>query len=178
MACCVGEGVALFLSFDDSNMEEDNEAEESAEEKILDILLPDRESNNKESINNTRQILRKKFREGVLDEREIEISIPVSNSSIEIMTPPGMEDMASQLQNMFSNIPQTSKKSRKMKVKAAFKSLCEQEAASLINNDDLKLKAVHAAEQNGIVFIDELVSSNFFPALAVFAIFDFTLYSI
>ena len=131
-------------------------AEESAEERILDILLPANDLSDKESLGNTRQLLRKKFREGVLDEKEIELSISVPSSNIEIMTPPGMEEMTSQLQSMFSNISEATQKLRKMTVKSAFHSLCEQEARKLVNDDDVKLKAVQAAEQNGIVFIDEL----------------------
>ena len=131
-------------------------AEESAEERILDILLPANDLSDKESIGNTRQLLRKKFREGVLDEKEIELSISVPSSNIEIMTPPGMEEMTSQLQSMFSNISEATQKLRKMTVKAAFHSLCEQEAKKLVNDDDIKLKAIQAAEQSGIVFIDEL----------------------
>ena len=131
-------------------------AEEIAEERILDILLPDSDFGNKESISNTRQLLRKKLREGVLDQKEIELSVPTTNNNIEIMTPPGMEEMTSQLQSMFSNMTQAPQKLRKMSVKSAFHSLCEQEAEKLINDDDVKQKALMAAEQNGIVFIDEL----------------------
>ncbi len=131
-------------------------AEESAEEKILDLLLPSNGLSDKESIANTRQLLRKKFREGVLDEKEIELNIAAPNSNVEIMAPPGMEEMTGQLQSMFSNLSQASQKLRKMTVKAAFHSLCDQEASKLINDDDVKLKAIQAAEQNGIIFIDEL----------------------
>ncbi len=131
-------------------------AEEAAEEKILDILLPESNMNRKESIDNTRQVLRKKFREGKLDDREIEITLPMNSSSVEILSPPGMEEMTSQLQTMFSNMAQGTKKLRTMDVKRAFASLCEQEAAKMIDDDDIKAKALHTAEENGIVFIDEI----------------------
>jgi ATP-dependent HslUV protease ATP-binding subunit HslU len=131
-------------------------AEEMAEERILDILLPPARNSEVESGAGTRQLLRKKLREGELDQKEIEVNISSRASAVEIMAPPGMEEMTSQLQSMFSNMSRQQQKARKMTVKAAFEALCEEEAAKMVNEDELKQKAVTAAEQNGIVFIDEL----------------------
>jgi ATP-dependent HslUV protease ATP-binding subunit HslU len=131
-------------------------AEEAAEERVLDILLPparDAEGSTGES---TRQLLRKKLREGDLDDREIEVEITAPSMGMEIMAPPGMEEMTSQLQSMFSNLSRGQRKTQKMTVKAAFTALCEEEAAKMVNQDELKQKALEAAEQNGIVFLDEL----------------------
>jgi ATP-dependent HslUV protease ATP-binding subunit HslU len=131
-------------------------AEEAAEERILDILLPparDAEGSTGES---TRQLLRKKLREGDLDEKEVEVEVNTPAMGMEIMAPPGMEEMTNQLQSMFSNMNRGQKKSHKMPVQAAFAALCDEEAAKMVNEEELKQKAVEAAEQNGIVFIDEL----------------------
>jgi ATP-dependent HslUV protease ATP-binding subunit HslU len=131
-------------------------AEEAAEERILDILLPSARDSESESGAGTRQLLRKKLREGDLDDKEIEVEVSTSSPGLEIMAPPGMEEMTSQLQNMFSNLSRQQRKTRKMPVKAAFQALCDEEAARMVNEDELKQKAVAAAEQNGIVFLDEL----------------------
>jgi len=131
-------------------------AEEMAEERILDILLPPPRNADGESGAGTRQLLRKKLREGELDEKEIEVSISSRAAAFEIMAPPGMEEMTNQLQSMFSNMSRQQEKTRKMPIKTAFEALCEEEAAKMVNEDELKQKAVSAAEQNGIVFIDEL----------------------
>jgi len=138
-------------------------AQEAAEERILDVLLPparnefaDSESSDNEKDNHTRQIFRKKLREGELDDKEIEISITGPSVGVEIMAPPGMEEMTSQLQGMFQNMSPKNAKQRKLKIKNAFKILSEEEAEKLINVDDLKNRAVDAVEQNGIVFLDEL----------------------
>jgi ATP-dependent HslUV protease ATP-binding subunit HslU len=131
-------------------------AEEAAEERVLDILLPPARDAESDSATGTRQLLRKKLREGDLDDKEIEVEISSSAPGLEIMAPPGMEEMTSQLQNMFSNLSRQQRKTRKMPVKAAFQALCDEEAARLVNEDELKQKAVTAAEQNGIVFLDEL----------------------
>ncbi|MDX1732725.1 MAG: ATP-dependent protease ATPase subunit HslU [Halioglobus sp.] len=131
-------------------------AEEAAEERILDILLPparDAEGSTGES---TRQLLRKKLREGDLDDKEIEVEVSAPGIGMEIMAPPGMEEMTNQLQSMFSNLSQQKQKTQKMPVKAAFEALCDEEAAKMVNEEELKQKAVAAAEENGIVFIDEL----------------------
>ncbi len=132
-------------------------AEDAAEERILDILLPPARDSDASTGSNTRQLLRKKLREGELDDKEIEVELTSNVASMEIMAPPGMEEMTSQLQSMFSNLGRGGqRKSQKMTVKAAFEALCDEEAAKMVNEDELKQKAVSAAEQNGIVFIDEL----------------------
>ncbi|GAB5414002.1 MAG: ATP-dependent protease ATPase subunit HslU [Congregibacter sp.] len=129
-------------------------AEEAAEERILDVLLPPaRDSEPQDS--STRQLLRKKLREGELDDKEIDLEIS-TRTNVEISAPPGMEEMTSQLQNMFSNMSRSQAKSRRMTVKNAFAALCDEEAGKLVNEDEIKQNALQAAEQNGIVFIDEL----------------------
>lgn len=135
-------------------------AEDAAEERILDALLPQARIADPDSTSGqgsgTRQIFRKKLREGQLDDKEIEIEMLQGSVGIEIMAPPGMEEMTSQLQNMFSSMSSGKTKTRKLKVKDALKRLKDEEAGKLINEDDLKVQAVEAVEQTGIVFIDEL----------------------
>ncbi|WP_188150020.1 ATP-dependent protease ATPase subunit HslU [Teredinibacter waterburyi] len=131
-------------------------AEDAAEERVLDALLPPARTDAETQQSSTRQIFRKKLREGELDDKEIEIDVSASNPSVEIMAPPGMEDMTSQLQNMFSNISSGKTKKIKLSVAKAFKKLTEEEAAKLVNEEDLKARAIKAAEQNGIVFLDEI----------------------
>ena len=136
-------------------------AEDAAEERILDALLPpaknqwgEVESNDNSS---TRQTFRKKLREGQLDDKEIEIDVSAGVSmGVEIMAPPGMEEMTNQLQSLFQNLGSDKTKKRKMKIKDALKALIDDEAAKLINLEELKQKAIDAVEQNGIVFIDEI----------------------
>ncbi|MDP5052930.1 MAG: ATP-dependent protease ATPase subunit HslU [Congregibacter sp.] len=133
-------------------------AEEAAEERILDILLPGARDPKKDAGSQgdgTRQLLRKKLREGDLDDKEIDLELHTP-SSVEISAPPGMEEMTNQLQSMFSNMARSQAKSRRLPVKAALAALCDEEAAKLVNEDDIRQKALQAAEQNGIVFIDEL----------------------
>ncbi|MCT6884865.1 MAG: HslU--HslV peptidase ATPase subunit, partial [Gilliamella apis] len=137
-----------------------NRAEELAEDRILDVLVPPAKDgwgqveNNNDST--ARQAFRKKLREGALDDKEIEIEVAGVNIGVEIMAPPGMEEMTNQLQSMFQNLGGQKTKARKMKIKDAFKQLIEEEAAKLVNPDDLKHEAIEAVEQNGIVFIDEI----------------------
>ncbi len=135
-------------------------AEEAAEERILDILLPparDGFGNDEPADNSsTRQIFRKKLREGKLDDKEVELDLAAPQVGVEIMAPPGMEDMTSQLQSMFQNLSSEKTNKRKLKIKDAFKALQEEEAAKIVNQDDIKQKAIDAVEQNGIVFIDEI----------------------
>ena len=136
-------------------------AEEAAEERILDALLPVAknqwgETESRDSQSNTRQIFRKKLREGQLDDKEVEIDVAGVPMGVEIMAPPGMEDMTSQLQSMFQNLSSGQTKKRKMKIKEALKALIDDEAAKLVNPEELKQKAIDAVEQNGIVFIDEI----------------------
>jgi ATP-dependent HslUV protease ATP-binding subunit HslU len=135
-------------------------AEEAAEERVLDVLLPpprdgfgSDESNDNRS---TRQVFRKKLREGQLDDKEIELDLAASQMGVEIMAPPGMEEMTSQLQNMFQGMSNEKTNKRKLKIKDALKALQEEEAAKIVNNEDIKEKAIYAVEQNGIVFIDEI----------------------
>lgn len=135
-------------------------AEEAAEERILDVLIPNpRDSfGHEESTDNnsTRQVFRKKLREGQLDDKEVELDLAAPQVGVEIMAPPGMEDMTSQLQSMFQNMSSDKTKKRKLKIKDALKALQEEEAAKMVNPDDLKQQAIEAVEQNGIVFIDEI----------------------
>ncbi|GLX83441.1 HslU--HslV peptidase ATPase subunit [Thalassotalea eurytherma] len=135
-------------------------AQEAAEERILDILLPpprDTFGNEEKSENSsTRQVFRKKLREGKLDDKEVELDLATQPMGVEIMAPPGMEDMTSQLQSMFQNLSNDKTQKRKLKIKDAFKALQEEEAAKMVNPDEVKQKAIEAVEQNGIVFIDEI----------------------
>jgi ATP-dependent HslUV protease ATP-binding subunit HslU len=133
-------------------------AADAAEERILDALLtPARGSETEaERDSTTRQVFRKKLREGSLDDKEIEIELSQITAGVEIMAPPGMEEMTSQLQNMFSNMNKGEKATRKITVAEAMKQLKDEEASKLINEEDIKASAVEAAEQNGIVFLDEI----------------------
>jgi len=139
-------------------------AEELAEETILDALLrpardtdsTDKSKEEDEGSSSTRQLFRKKLREGDLDDKEIDIEVSATKVGVEIMAPPGMEDMTDQLQSMFSSMSSDKKKTVKLPIKQAFKQLCDDEAAKLVNDDELKSQAIEAAEQNGIVFIDEI----------------------
>ena len=136
-------------------------AEEIAEERILDILIPTSkndwdQSDQHSKLSAARQSFRKKLRTGSLDNKEIEINIISTSANIEIMAPPGMEEMTSQLQSMFQNLSGQKKKLRKLKIKEAMKFLVEEEAAKLINPEELKQSAIEAVEQHSIVFIDEI----------------------
>jgi ATP-dependent HslUV protease ATP-binding subunit HslU len=137
-------------------------AEDAAEERVLDALLPRPDSssgflNEEESDNSaTRQKLRKKLREGDFDDKEIEIDLQTTPVGVEIMTPPGMEEMASQLQGMFQNMNSGRTKTRKLKIKDALKVLAEEEAHKMVNEEELKQRALENVEQNGIVFLDEI----------------------
>lgn len=134
-------------------------AEDLAEERILDVLLPQarsEEASIDDSQSTARQVFRKKIRQGELDDKEIEIKIAESATGIEIMAPPGLEDMTSQLKSMFSSMNSGKKHTRRMTVKAALKIVKDEEAAKLINEEDIKNRAVTATEQTGIVFIDEI----------------------
>ncbi|CAL4325366.1 ATP-dependent protease ATPase subunit HslU [Buchnera aphidicola (Thelaxes suberi)] len=133
-----------------------------AEEKILQVLIPTTSTNWKNQNDNcsrpssTIESFRKKLRDGLLDEKEIEINVSSSPLGVEIMAPPGMEELTSQLQSLFQNFGSGKKNSRKLKIKDAMKILIEEESAKLINQESIKKKAIHAVEQNGIVFIDEI----------------------
>ncbi|MBW3567575.1 MAG: ATP-dependent protease ATPase subunit HslU, partial [Proteobacteria bacterium] len=139
-------------------------AEERAEERVLDILLPKPRSvgfanepqEPAENNSATRQKFRQKLRNGELDDKEIEVDLPMMQMGVEIMAPPGMEEMSSQLQNLFQNMGGGKRQRRMMKVKEAQRLLADEEAQKLVNEDEIKQKALHAVEQNGIVFIDEI----------------------
>lgn len=140
-------------------------AEDAAEDRILDILLPPaRDFSSEEHAvtqvehtdNPTRQTFRKRIREGSLDDKEIEIEVAEAGPHMEIMAPPGMEEMTEQIKSMFSGVGSGRKKMRKMKIKDALKLIIDEEAAKLINEDELKQEAITNVEQNGIVFLDEI----------------------
>ena len=135
------------------------QAADAAEERILDILIPRAEGwkpEDSENGDSTRQKMRKKLRAGELDDKEVEIDVQVSSIGVEIMAPPGMEEMTSQLQGMFQSMGSGKTKSRKMKIHKALHVLQEEEAEKLVNEDDIRLRAVESVEQNGIVFLDEI----------------------
>ncbi len=135
-------------------------AMDAAEERILDVLLPSARSFEDDGATKddsaARQLFRKKLREGELDDKEIDIKVAASPMGVEIMAPPGMEDMTNQLQSLFSSMSSDKKTTRKMTVKAALKQIQDEEAGKLVNEEDLKMRAVDAVEQTGIVFIDEI----------------------
>jgi ATP-dependent HslUV protease ATP-binding subunit HslU len=135
-------------------------AEDAAEDRLLDVLIPPPRdigfSQPEEKDSNARQAFRKKLREGQLDDKEIELEVSAGTPSMDIMGPPGMEDMTEQIRSMFAGLGQGKKHRRKMKVAEAFKLLIDEEAAKLLNEDELKHKAVANVEQNGIVFLDEI----------------------
>lgn len=140
-------------------------AEDAAEDRILDVLLPpardfgighDSSVDSSTADNTTRQTFRKRLREGGLDDKEIEIDVAEAAPQMEIMAPPGMEEMTDQIKAMFSGVGSGRKKSRRLKIKDALKLMIEEEAAKLINEDELKQDAIKNVEQNGIVFLDEI----------------------
>ena len=133
-----------------------HQAQDGAEERVLDALLTPARDGVPDTESATRQKFRKMLREGELDEREIEIEFAAAPAQMEIMTPPGMEDLTSQLQGMFQNLGAGRRKMRKMKIAEAMKQLIDEEAAKRVNDEELKLEAVTNVEQNGIVFIDEI----------------------
>jgi ATP-dependent HslUV protease ATP-binding subunit HslU len=141
-------------------------AEDLAEDRILDVLLPPAresslQSEDADRDNTTRQKFRKKLREGELDDKEIEIELSASHAAhIEIFAPPGMEELTTQIQGMFQNMGAERKKTRKLKIREARKFITDEEASKLINDEDLKLRAVQNVEQNGIVFLDEIDKST------------------
>ncbi len=134
-----------------------NRAMDAAEEKVLDILLPSAEAGMlSDTESNTRQKMRKKLREGNLDSKVISIDVSTSPIGVEIMAPPGMEEMTSQLQGMFQNMNSGKTQNRDVPIKEAMKLLQEEEASKLVNDEDIKLTAITAVEQHGIVFLDEI----------------------
>ncbi|TMG99895.1 MAG: ATP-dependent protease ATPase subunit HslU, partial [Betaproteobacteria bacterium] len=152
--------VAIKQTRDAETRKVRDRAADAAEERVLDVLLPPvREVNFddlKPTDSATRQRFRKMLREGALDTKEIDVEIAVLPPQMEIMAPPGMEDLTSQIQGMFQQIGGGRRKMKRMAVTEALRQLTDEEAAKLINDDDIKAKALAAAEQNGIVFIDEI----------------------
>lgn len=152
--------IAMKMTRDEAMKKVNEQAWDIAEEKILDILLPRAEGYGEppplsDSEHNLRQKFRKKLREGELDDKEVEIEVK-TKSEVHIMMPPGLEDMSSQFQSVLQNISGRESKRRKMPIKKAFKILTEQEAEKLVNEEEIKIKAIENTEQNGIVFIDEI----------------------
>ena len=156
--------VAVKMIREDAMSKVRHRAEDAAEERVLDALLPPAshgvgftaETDTSARDSDTRQKFRKMLREGKLDDREIEIEIQAVPVGIEIMAPPGMEEMTSQLQGMFQNLGGNRRKTRKLKIQDALKQLTDEEAAKLVDEEELKTQALEAVEQHGIVFLDEL----------------------
>jgi len=156
--------IAIKLTREEEMAKVAHRAEDAAEERVLDALLPPpatavgftsvSETDNRD--NETRQKFRKMLREGKLDDKEIEVEIQAMPIGVEIMAPPGMEEMTSQLQGMFQNMGGARAKSRKLKVKDAMRLLTDEEAAKMVDEEELKTRALDAVEQHGIVFLDEL----------------------
>ena len=133
-------------------------AEDAAEERILDVLIPQARVPGSEppADSTARQVFRKKLREGQLDDKEIEIEVADARPQVEIMGPQGMEEMADQLRGMFSQLGQDRRRTRKLKIAEALKLITDEEAGKLVNDEEIKIRAIANAEQNGIVFIDEI----------------------
>jgi len=157
--------MAVKMTREEEMVKVRSRAEDAAEDRVLDILIPPaREvgfavgdtSSHPGGDGAARQRFRKMLREGQLDDKEVEIELSVTSLGVEIFGPPGMEELTSQMQNMFQNLGGRKSKPRKMRVKDAMKALVEEEAAKMVNDEDVKLKALERVEQNGIVFIDEL----------------------
>ena len=145
--------MAVKMVREDEIAKVNHRAQDSAEDRVLDALLPGSSS---EDDNETRQRFRKKLREGELDDREIEIDVQAAGVGVEIMAPPGMEEMTSQLQGLFQNMSSGRVDARKLRVQDALKLLTDEEAGKMVNEEDIKQQALTAVEQNGIVFIDEI----------------------
>jgi ATP-dependent HslUV protease ATP-binding subunit HslU len=136
-------------------------AQDAAEDRVLDVLVPPARdvgfsAGNRDDHNATRQKFRKKLREGELDDKEIEIELATPSASMEVMAPPGMEELTQQIQTMFSNLGRDRRKPRKVTVKEAMKLLADEEASRMVNDEELKTRAIANAESNGIVFLDEI----------------------
>jgi len=156
--------ISIKMTREEEMAKVSHRAEESAEERILDILLPPARSmgfgseadDGVDLDSGTRQKFRKKLREGELDDKEVEVELSANPVGIEIMAPPGMEEMTNQLQGMFQNIGGGRTKTRKLRIKEAFRLLTDEEAGKLLNEEEIKLRSVSNVEQNGIVFLDEM----------------------
>ena len=151
-------GVAIKDERERRMLDVRHQAEDRAEERILDILLPPPRQDQpiQSDDSGARQVFRKKLREGELDDKEIEIDVKATGVGVDIMTPPGMEEMASQLQDMFTKFGQDKKKKRKLPIRDAYKILIDEEAARLVSDDEVKLTAIRYVEDRGIVFLDEI----------------------
>ncbi|MBL0423732.1 ATP-dependent protease ATPase subunit HslU [Ramlibacter alkalitolerans] len=130
-------------------------AEDAAEDRILSVLIP-APRGDEPGESTARQVFRKKLRQGELDDKDIEIDVAEAKPNLEIMGPPGMEDMTEQLRGLFTQFGGTRRKSRKLKIREAMKLLVDEEAAAMVNEDEIRAAAIHNAEQNGIVFVDEI----------------------
>jgi ATP-dependent HslUV protease ATP-binding subunit HslU len=162
--------IAIKLTREKATTKVKSMAQEAAEERVLDVLIPaprgqfegepsaviEEPEKENEKENATRQLFRKKLLNGELDDKEIEIDLIATGGTVEIMGPPGMEEMIGQLQNMMENMSSKRKKKRRLKIKDALKQLQEEEAAKLVNEDEIRAQAMENVEQNGIVFIDEI----------------------
>ena len=164
--------MAVKMKREDAKTLYADKAATQAEERVLDVLLPparaaeskvgfaneptEESANKKEKENKTREIFRKKIQDGELDDKEIEIEVSATPKQVGVMGPPGMEDMTNQIQDLFSNLSSDKKKNKKMKIKDAIKHLRDEEAAKLVNEEDIKARALESVEQNGIVFLDEI----------------------
>lgn len=153
--------IAVKMTREEALSKVRHQAEQAAEERVLDILLPSARAPGmdyalSESASSTREKFRQMLKEGRLDEKEVEAEISVPAIGVEIMAPPGMEEMTAQLQSMFQNLAGGRKRTRKVRIREARKLLAEEEASKLINEEDIKAKALEAAEQHGIVFLDEI----------------------
>ena len=164
--------LAVKMKRDTAKLEVTEKAAKLAENRILDVLIPParaaeskigfanepthEKEHHKETENKTREIFRKKIQNGELDDKEIEIEVSAAPKSIGVMGPPGMEDMTSQIQDLFSSMGSDKKKNKKMKIKDAIKLVRDEEASKLVNEEDIKARALESVEQNGIVFLDEI----------------------
>ncbi len=154
--------VSIKMIREDAMKKVRHRAEDAAEERILDALLPPSSpgagltADGEPANNDTRQKFRKMLREGKLDDKEVELDVQAMPMGVEIMAPPGMEEMTNQLQGMFQNLGGNHSKTRKLKVKEAFRHLTDEEAAKMLDDEELKTQALEAVEQHGIVFLDEL----------------------
>jgi ATP-dependent HslUV protease ATP-binding subunit HslU len=147
---------AVKMLRDEQIKQAEPRAFEAAEDRVLEALLPSARGTDLNESSSTRQLFRKKLREGELDHKEVEMEVQASAVGVEIMAPPGMEEMTNQLQTMFSSMAPGKKNSKKMTVKDAMRRVTDEEAAKLINEDELRSAAIEAIEQTGIVFIDEM----------------------
>ncbi len=156
--------ISIKMTREDAMSKVSHRAEDAAEERILDAMLPSAarsvgftvDNDNAHDDSDTRQKFRKMLREGKLDDKEIEIDIQAIPVGVEIMAPPGMEEMTSQLQGMFQNLSGGKQRTKKLKVKAALKLLTDEESAKMLDDEEIKAQALEAVEQHGIVFLDEL----------------------